>query len=161
MSETIIAALLGVAGTLIAGFGGAWLGARIARDAGRNLLGQQAKSEFVSVFIETLTELHEGPSDIGVGKAWEILKTNYPRHFAAYLKLRNTVPLRDRQAIDRAWSEYTKDDDGEEPAERVFNRFSHVLGPRLDGDQFKLAIEHVNRLRFLRPNVRVEAETTE
>ena len=146
MTETIAAAWIGSISTVAAGVAGAWLGAKISRDSGRNLLAQQARAEFSSTFTATLIELHDGPSDIGVGKAWELLKDAYRPHFAAYLKLRAIVPKSQRKAIDEAWKQYAKDDESQSPAEREFNRFGHVLSAKHDADQFRLAIKHINEL---------------
>jgi hypothetical protein len=92
MTETITAAWIGVAGTAIAGLAGAWLGAKIARDAGRQLLAQQAKTEFAAAFTQTLVQQHSNIPEEGEGSALYVLRAGHPLHLAAYIKLRSALP---------------------------------------------------------------------
>lgn len=149
MSETISAAWIAVAGTIaagLAGLAGAWLGARIARDAGRQLLVDQAKVAFAAAFTQTLVELHSNISDEGVGAALDVLRAGYPSHLAAYIKLRSILSGEQRQAIDHAWKRYTRDDEYYLPQERETYRFAHVLTSQTKEHQNMLAIKHIDAL---------------
>lgn len=146
MSETITAAWIGVAGTVIAGFGGAWLGAKIARGAGRALLIQQARAEFAHAFTRTLAKLGGPVDEDRMGRAMYILKEDYPVHLLAYIRLRSILPKQEQEAVDVAWSQYTNDEKYSLPQEREFYRFCHVLSPQSDEHQFMLAAKHINAL---------------
>ena len=146
MSETLIAAWIGVAGTVIAGLGGAWLGAKIARDTGRNLLIQQARAEFANAFGSTLVKLSGPAEEDRMGRAMHILKEDYLQHLLAYIRLRSILPKQKQEAVDKAWSQYTNDEKYSLPQEREFYRFSHVLSPESDEHQFMLAAKHINIL---------------
>ena len=146
MSDTIIAAWLGIAGTLAAGFGGAWLGARIAKEAGRELLTQQARAEFLTAFNDALVELHLGIGEEATNFAHNLMKTHFRAHTAAYLKLRTALPAKDRIGIDAAWRKYTKDDSSEHPDEREFHRFSIVFTGNNTEEKNQFAIKHINEL---------------
>jgi hypothetical protein len=146
MSETMIAAWLGVGGTLVAGFGGAWLGAKIARDAGRHLLSQQAKAEFTAAFTDTIFKLSGPAPENRVGDALHILTTDYPRHFIAYIRLRSVLSILEQRTIDDAWRQYVKDDKDDSPEEREFYRFKDVLNPDTDEHQYMLAVKRINTL---------------
>ena len=146
MSDTIIAAWLGIAGTLAAGLGGAWIGARIAKEAGRELLTQQAKAEFLSAFNDALVELHTGIGEEASNFAHKLMKAHFRKHIAAYLKLRTALPVTDRTGIDAAWRKYTNDDSSEHPEEREFHRFSIVFNGSNTEARNMFAIKHINTL---------------
>lgn len=142
MANEIWTALIGVGGA----FAGVWYGAKLSRQAARDLLHEQARWEFASAFADTLVKLGRGVSDPGVGEALDILTTDFPRHFAAYVRLRTLLPIEKQVALDTAWSAYTKDDDYELREEAETYRFVHVLGPESDEHQFMLAQKHVQAL---------------
>ena len=142
MANEIWAALIGVAGAM----GGVWYGARLSREAARDLLTQQAKAEFASAFTDTLVKLSGPVQENRVGDAFHVLQAAYPRHFVAYIKLRSILPNEQQRAIDEAWQHYAKDDKSDLPEEREFYRFNHVLDPKTDEHQHMLAAKHVNAL---------------
>lgn len=146
MTEAIVAAWVGVAGTVIAGFGGAWLGAKIARDAGRDLLIWQARAEFAHAFTRTLAKLVGTAEEVHMGRAMYILKEDYPLHLVAYIRLRSILPKEQQDTVDKAWNQYTSDEKYSLPQERDFYRFCHVLSPETDEHQFMLASKHINAL---------------
>ena len=142
LTNELWAALVGVAGTL----GGVIYGAKLSREAARDLLAQQAKAEFASAFTDTLFKLSGSVTESREGKALHILQADYPRHFVAYIRLRSILPKKEQDAIDEAWKQYAKDDDNDLPEEREFYRFKHVLGPESDEHQHMLAAKHINIL---------------
>jgi hypothetical protein len=142
MANEIWAALIGVAGAI----GGVWYGAKLSRQAARDLLAQQAKAEFASAFTDTLLKLSGPIQEDRMGRAFHILQEDYPRHFAAYIKLRTILPQQEQEAIDEAWKNYARDDKNDPLEEREFYRFKHVLGPESDEHQYMLAAKHINAL---------------
>lgn len=142
MDNEIWAALIGVAGAI----GGVWYGAKLSRQAARDLLAQQAKAEFASAFTDTLLKLSGPIQEDRMGRAFHILQDDYPRHFAAYIKLRTILPQQEQDAIDEAWKHYARYDKNDLPEEREFYRFKHVLSPVCDEHQFMLAAKHINSL---------------
>lgn len=142
MANELLAALIGVAGTL----GGVWYGARLSRQASRDLLSNQAKAEFAGAFAETLLKLTGPVVEERTGRAMHILKEDYPRHLVAYLRLRSVLPKQQQQSVDRAWQDYIREDSSDIPEEREFYRFCYVLDPQSDEHQFMLAAKHVNAL---------------
>lgn len=142
MSNELWAALIGVCGTLT----GVWYGAKLSRQATRDLLQDQARAEFATAFSETLARLGRGSSDPGVGEALQILNADYPHHYAAYVRYRVLLPAKRQRDLDRAWSEYTKEDAYELREEAELYRFIHVIEPTSEEHQFALAIKHVNAL---------------
>ena len=142
MANEIWAALIGVAGAI----SGVWYGAKLSRQAARDLLAQQAKAEFASAFTDTLLKLMGPVAEDRVGRAFHILQDDYPRHLAAYVRLRTVLPKLQQDAIDEAWKQYARDDQEDLPQERDFYRFNHVLSQQSDEHQFMLAAKHVNAL---------------
>jgi hypothetical protein len=142
MANEIWAALIGVGGAL----GGVWYGARLSRQAARDLLHEQARGEFASVFADTLVKLGRGVGEPGIGEAFQILTADYPRHYAAYIRLRTLLPTEKQKQLDIAWAAYTKDEEYELRDEAETYRFVHVLGPKSDEHQFLLAQKHVQAL---------------
>ncbi len=142
MANEIWAALIGVGGTLA----GVWYGAKLSRQAARDLLYEQARSEFASAFTDTLVKLGRGVSNPGVGEAIDILTADFPRHYAAYVRLRTLLPAQKQKEVDLAWAQYTKDDEYELREEAETYRFVHVLGPKSEEHQFMLAQKHVHAL---------------
>ena len=142
MANELWAAVIAVAGTM----GGVWYGARLSREAARDLMAQQAKAEFASAFTDTLVKLSGPVEEDRDGRAVYILQEDYPRHLVAYIKLRSIVSKKQQTAIDEAWQHYTRDEKNHLPREREFYRFNHVLGPQTDEHQFMLAKKHINAL---------------
>ena len=146
LSNEILAAFISVAGAVAGTLGGVWYGARLTREAARDLLAQQAKAEFASAFTDTLFKLTGPVPENRVGDAFNILQADYPRHLIAYISLRSVLPIKQQRTIDEAWQQYAKDDKNDLPEEREFYRFNHVLGPKSDEHQFMLATKHINVL---------------
>lgn len=142
MGNEVLAALVGVVGTLA----GAWYGARLSRRAARDLLASQAKAEFAAAFTDTLFKLTGPAEEQGIGQAIHILQEDYPRHLVAYLRLRSILPKDHQEVVDRAWREYAGGDANEPAEECNFYRFIHVLAPESDEHQFMLAAKHVHGL---------------
>lgn len=142
MSSEIVSSLAGVFGTIL----GVLVGYKLSKKAARDLMTQQEKAQFLSSLIPTLKKLHAKREDVGVGEASEIMQHDYPAHLSAYLKLRAVVPRKEREAIERAWRDYTKDDQYELKEEQGFYRFSHIFSGETDEHQTALAIENINRL---------------
>lgn len=142
MAVEIWTALIGVAGTL----GGVWYGARLSRQAARDLLHEQARAEFATAFTETLVKLGRGVADPGIGEAIRVLTEDFPRHYTAYIRLRTLLPTEKRKRLDTAWAVYTKDDEYELREEAETYRFVHILGPKAEEQQFMLAQKHVQSL---------------
>ena len=146
LSNEVLAAFISVAGAVVGALGGVWYGARLSREAARDLLAQQAKAEFASSFTDTLFKLTGPVPENRVGDAFNILQSDYPRHLTAYIRLRTVLPKEQQRTIDEAWQHYAKDDKNDLPEEREFYRFKHILGPVSDEHQFMLAIKHINTL---------------
>ena len=146
MSNEIWAALIGATATVVGTLGGVMYGAKVSRQPTRDLLAQQAKAEFAAAFTDTLIKLSGPVQEVRVGRAFHILQEDYPRHFAAYIKLRSILTKQQQDSIDEAWKHYAKDDKSDLPEEREFYRFKHVLSPNTDEHQFMLATKHVNAL---------------
>jgi len=142
MAYEIWAAAISVAGTI----GGVWYGARLSRQAARDLMAEQAKAEFASAFTDTLLKLSGPVEEDRDGRALHILQEDYPRHLVAYIKLRTVVPKVGGGSDHEAWKQYCKDDETQLPREREFYRFKHVLSPASDEHQFMLAKKHINAL---------------
>ncbi len=142
MANELWAALVGVGGAIL----GTWYGARLSRAAARDLLAQQAKSEFATAFTDTLFKLGLPAMAVGRGEAWQILRDDYPKHLIAYIRLRSILSRRDQIVIDEAWGKYVMDDKNDLPEEREMYRFKHVLGLGSNEQQFKLAAKLINTL---------------
>lgn len=142
MPYEILAALMGVGGTLV----GVWYGAKLAKKATIELVVQQEKGRFLSNFTDTLLRLSRPVEEPGVGEANLVLQEHFPKHLAAYLRLRSAVPSVYHKAIDAAWAKYTKDDEYELQEEKEIYRFTHVLNGRNDEEMRALAIKHVTAL---------------
>ena len=142
MLKDILLATLGVLGAL----GGAWLGAKLTRQAARDLLATQAKLEFSSVFTDTLFRLSTEVVEERTGRAWRILKEEYPAHLRAYLKLLSVLPIAQQPQVKQAWQTYTGDNKADPNDEPDFYRFSEVLSPTSDEHQHMLALKRVRAL---------------
>ena len=143
MANEIWAALIGVIGAI----GGVFCGARLSRQAARDLLHEQARSEFTAAFTDTLIKLGRGASDPCIGDAISILTTDFPGHYAAYIRFRVLLSSNEnRKKLDLAWATYTKDGDYELMEEAEKYRFAHVLGSNSKEHQFLLAQKHVQAL---------------
>ena len=147
MSVEIWSAIIGVLGTMFGVLVGSWM----SRKAAVDILAAQAKADFASSFVDTLKKLHEEPSEPSEGNMLSILQEDFPMHFRAYLKLKATLPEKQRAAIDKAWRNYSlKSGDLDLadaiPEEQEFYRFCHVLDSESGDHQKALAIKHVNKL---------------
>ena len=140
--KDILLALLGLIGAL----GGAWLGARLTRQSARDLLATQAKQEFACAFTDTLFRLSTEVAEEREGRAWHILKEEYPTHLRAYLRLLSVLPLTERAKVEQAWQTYTGERRADPNDEPDFYRFSEVLSPETDEQQHMLARKRVRAL---------------
>lgn len=141
MNETVVLALLGVVGTLL----GSWLGAFISRKSANDLLTRQAKMDFSNSFTDVLLKLHTVPSD-ELEFPVDLLKAMYPVHFASYLRLRLVLDDNERLRLDSKWSQYTKDDGYELLEEKDQYRFSHLYSLTDNEQRRMLAIKLVGEL---------------
>jgi hypothetical protein len=146
MTDEAFATLIGTIATIGGTMWGVWYGARVSRQAARDLLTQQAKAEFAASFTGALVNLSGPVQEERVGTALHILQEHYPAHLAAYIRLRSVLAKEEQAAIDEAWKKYAGDDKRQLPGEREFYRFCHVLSPESDEHQFMLATKHIYSL---------------
>ena len=142
MSSETLSALIGAATTLI----GVGLGACLSRRAARELLEDQARQEFALAFTDTLLRLANGVEVPGEGEASHILDADFPRHHAAYMRLRTLLRSEGQAALDKAWSVYAPDDQYETRQVANTLRFAGVLSANTDDEHFKAATDRVNEL---------------
>ena len=144
MKTEFLVAFTGVAGTLI----GVWLGSFLSDKTSKRILFEQAKSEFINSFSNTIIKLNASIKERGIGEPTSVLENDYLLHYSAYLKLLASTPDNKHSDIESAWSSYTKNEDDELIEEQELYRFSHTLMAKNDEEMQMLARKHVNRLVF-------------
>lgn len=141
MTDTILAALLAVLGTIV----GSWLGASISRKSSNDLLLRQEKMIFSNSFALVLSKLYTQTSDERDFPV-ELLKLSYPDHLVAYLRLRSLLTNFDRHKLDEKWNLYTNDNGYELQEEKEIYRFSHLYSLTNNEQRRLLAIKLINEL---------------
>ena len=134
--------------TVFSALAGAWLGAHLTKDAARKLAIQQGYVELTTAFLDELVVLKLGPvaEDDGV---YDLLIRHYPKHLAAYIKLRALLAGEESASLDRKWKEYVHEIDVFENQTEVwrFSRFQYDPNEPKSKDSKRLAaIEAIERL---------------
>jgi len=142
MKTEVLAAITGITGTLI----GAWLGSFLSDKTSKKILFEQAKSEFINSFSNTIIKLNSSIKEHGTGESTTTLESDYLLHYSAYLKLLASTPNNKHSSIVSAWSNYTQNEDYELIEEQEIYRFAHTLMAKNDEEMQMLARKHVNRL---------------
>jgi hypothetical protein len=126
--------------TVFSALAGAWLGARLASDTARKLAIQQGYLNLTTAFLDELVVLKLGPvkDDDGV---YDLLIRQYPKHLAAYIKLRALLSGEELATLDCKWKKYVHEKDVFEDQTEIwrFSRFQYDPNEPKSKDSKRLA----------------------